>query len=120
MPLLLLSFNLLNTAYADLSCLGENNDTLSIKYTPSRVGKVVKVIHTLDGKVSEYKGIQDSDLPAVNLVNNEGVSAELKVVKQVFHGGRCGRCTPDPFEQGYYAKLKINQQTEYNFTCPLF
>jgi hypothetical protein len=120
LPLFFLSFSLFSAAHADLSCLGENNDTLTIKYTPSRVGKVVKAHHTIDGKTSEYKGFQDTNLPSINLMNNSGDSAELKVVKQVFHGGRCGRCTPDPIEQGYFAKLIINQQTEYNFSCTLF
>lgn len=120
LPLFVLSFSLFNAAHADLSCLGENNDTLTIKYTPSRVGKVVKALHSIDGKATEYKGFQDSNLPTINLVNNVGDNAELKVVKQVFHGGRCGRCTPDPIEQGYFAKLIINQQTEYNFSCTLF
>ncbi len=120
LPLFVFSLSLFNAAHADLSCFGENNDTLTIKYSPSRLGNIVKALHKVDEKVTEYKGFQDINLPSIKLVNNVGDSAELKVVKQVFHGGRCGRCTPDPIEQGYFAKLIINQQTEYNFTCTLF
>ncbi len=126
LTLLLLLISQLSFAETNLNCLGDSGETLTIFHSRPPVNRApfefpldANVVLTVSGVNEIFKGTFTPLLNVYDLKDQNGVLVELKVRKPIRHGGRCGRCSPDPLppsEQEIYAKLVFNQ-TELDFTC---
>jgi len=117
---------LFSQARADLNCVSEDGDTLTISLSElipppqtQNTAYAAKVVLNSNGNTETFKGKFTANLNNYELYDAIGNSVKLQVVKPILHGGRCGRCTPDPLPNlNYYAKLTSNQN-ELDFTCTL-